>query len=126
MLLISVNGDKNDEEDRYLNGYSTLHIKKQSPVSNKHSLKLLSLNNLHHIFIAQLVVQTHALRLVLHRRPTPTHTGTAAQCPCADGCRSLAPWGSPHAESPAPRNRESDPTHEFSKILQPLALYKYG
>ncbi|KAK8825418.1 hypothetical protein WA538_003114, partial [Blastocystis sp. DL] len=28
MLLISVNGDKNDEEDRYLNGYSTLHIKK--------------------------------------------------------------------------------------------------
>ena len=29
----------------------------------------LSLNNLHHIFIAQLVVQTHALRLVLHRRP---------------------------------------------------------
>ena len=28
MLLISVNGDKNDEEDRYLNGYSTLHMKK--------------------------------------------------------------------------------------------------
>ena len=68
MLLISVNGDKNDEEDRYLNGYSTLHMKKQFPVSNKHSLKLLSLNDLHHVFIAQLVVQTHALRLVLHRR----------------------------------------------------------
>ena len=68
MLLISVNGDKNDEEDRYLNGYSTLHMKKQYSVSNKHSLKLLSLNDLHHILITQLVVQTHSLRLVLHRR----------------------------------------------------------
>ena len=54
LLLLSVNGDKNDEQDRYLNGYADLQLKKaKSVVSYKQVLKILSLllHNLHNIFI---------------------------------------------------------------------------
>ncbi len=54
LLLLSVNGDKNDEQDRYLNGYADLQLKKaNSSVSYKQLLKILSipLHNLYNILI---------------------------------------------------------------------------
>ena len=54
LLLLSVNGDKNDEQDRYLNGYADLQLKKaNSSVSYKQLLMILSipLHNLYNILI---------------------------------------------------------------------------
>lgn len=122
LLLISVNGDKNDEKDRYLNGYADLQLKKgnssvflQTFTKDTLNLSSQSVQHLHHKVYDPV---QHVEVGISQKNPTPKHTEIDEQYPYATDYRNLLQSDSQHEESQAPHNQGFDPIyHNHLSIL---------